>query len=66
MEDGYQNSLTKFMRVRWIAIIIVIACGGIIWFIGKDIPSELAPMEDRSQFRLQLTAPEGTGLRCHG
>jgi multidrug efflux pump len=59
MENGYQNSLTKFMRVRWIAFIILIACGGLIWFIGKDIPSELAPMEDRSQFRLQLTGPEG-------
>src|SRR5688500_1656987 len=45
MENGYQNSLTKFLRVRWIAFIILVACGGIIWFIGKDIPSELAPME---------------------
>ena len=48
------------MRVRWIAFVIIAVCGGIIYFIGKDIPSELAPMEDRSQFRLQVTAPEGT------
>jgi multidrug efflux pump len=60
MENGYRNSLTGFMRVRWVAFIIVLVCGGIIYFIGKDIPSELAPMEDRSQFRLQLTGPEGT------
>jgi multidrug efflux pump len=60
MENGYKNALTGFMRVRWVAFIIVIVCGGIIYIIGKDIPSELAPMEDRSQFRLQLTAPEGT------
>jgi multidrug efflux pump len=60
MENGYKNSLAGFMRVRWLAFLIVIACGGIIYFIGKDIPSELAPMEDRSQFRLQLTGPEGT------
>ena len=60
MENGYKNSLTGFMRVRWVAFIIVVICGGIIYFIGKDIPSELAPMEDRSQFRVQLTGPEGT------
>src|SRR5688572_1223600 len=60
MENGYKNSLTGFMRLRWMAFVIVVICGGIIYFIGKDIPSELAPMEDRSQFRLQLTGPEGT------
>src|SRR5215216_3428997 len=59
MESGYKNSLAGFMRVRWLALIIILVCGGIIYFIGKDIPSELAPMEDRSQFRLQLTGPEG-------
>jgi multidrug efflux pump len=60
MENGYKNLLTRFMRVRWMAIIITLVCGGLIVLIGKDIPSELAPMEDRSQFRLQVTAPEGT------
>ena len=60
MEDGYKNSLTGFMRVRWLAFVIILVCGGLIYFIGKDIPSELAPMEDRSQFLLQLTGPEGT------
>jgi multidrug efflux pump len=60
MEDGYQNSLSKFMRFRWLAFVIIVVCGGIIFFLGKGLPSELAPMEDRSQFRLSLTAPEGT------
>ncbi len=60
MEDGYKNSLSRFMHVKWIAFIIVIICGGVIVLIGKDIPSELAPMEDRSQFRISLSAPEGT------
>ncbi|HEX2606605.1 MAG TPA: efflux RND transporter permease subunit [Flavisolibacter sp.] len=60
MENGYKNWLVRFMDFRWIAFVVIIICGGIIFLIGKDIPSELAPMEDRSQFRLQLTAPEGT------
>ncbi|MBB1286229.1 efflux RND transporter permease subunit [Flavisolibacter sp. BT320] len=59
MENSYQSALTGFMKVRWIAIVIVIICGGIIYFIGGSLQSELAPMEDRSQFRLQVTAPEG-------
>ena len=60
MENGYRNSLTKFMNVRWVAFLIILACLGIIFLVGANLQSELAPMEDRSQFRLQLTAPEGT------
>ena len=60
MENGYKNLLTGFMKIRWMAFVIIAACGLIIYFIGKDLPSELAPMEDRSQFRLMVTAPEGT------
>ncbi|HVG41942.1 MAG TPA: efflux RND transporter permease subunit, partial [Chitinophagaceae bacterium] len=60
MENGYTNALNHFMKIRWMAFVIIAVCGGIIFFIGKNIPSELAPMEDRSQFRLQVSAPEGT------
>jgi multidrug efflux pump len=62
MENGYFNSLKRFMKVRWIAFAIIVACFGVIWFIGGGLQSELAPMEDRSQFRLQVTAPEGTSF----
>jgi multidrug efflux pump len=60
MENKYQSWLAGFMRVRWIALVVVAVCGGIIYFIGGSLQSELAPMEDRSQFRLQVTAPEGS------
>ena len=62
MENGYRKLLTQFMKVRWIALVIVAACCLIIFFIGRLIPSELAPMEDKSQFRLQLLTPEGTAF----
>jgi len=62
MENTYQSTLRKFMGVRWIAIILVAVCVGAIFFVGKTLQSELAPMEDRSQFRLSLTAPEGTSF----
>ncbi len=60
MENGYKKSLAAFMKVRWIALVLVAACLGIIWVIFTNIPSELAPLEDRNQFRLSVTAPEGT------
>lgn len=60
MESGYATFLRKFMNVRWAAVVIILACLGITYLIGTNIQSELAPLEDRNQFRLQLTAPEGT------
>ena len=62
MENGYRKSLQAFMRWRWMALVLIGACFAIIYFIGSNIQSELAPMEDRSQFRLQVTAPEGTSF----
>ncbi len=62
MEAGYQRLLTGFMRVKWIALLIIFLCMGAIYFIGSTLQSELAPLEDRSQFRIQLTAPEGTAF----
>lgn len=62
MENGYRKSLEAFMKVRWIAFIAIGGCVAVIYFIFTNIQSELAPMEDRSQFRIQLTTPEGTSF----
>lgn len=62
MENSYQAMLRRFMKVKWVALILVAVCVSIIFLIGKGLQSELAPMEDRSQFRLQLSAPEGTSF----
>jgi multidrug efflux pump len=62
MENGYFNSLKRFMRVRWIAWVIVGGCIVLFFVAGSNLKSELAPLEDRSQFRLQVTAPEGTSF----
>ena len=62
MENSYQSALHKFMGVRWIAILLIAICIASIFFVGDKLQSELAPMEDRSQFRLSLTTPEGTSF----
>ncbi|MBI5373650.1 MAG: efflux RND transporter permease subunit [Sphingobacteriales bacterium] len=62
MENSYHAALQRFMSFRGMAFILVALCIGAIFLIGRNLQSELAPMEDRSQFRLQLTAPEGTSF----
>jgi multidrug efflux pump len=62
MENGYHRWLSGFMKVRWVSFVIIAACIGSAVLIGMNLQSELAPMEDRNQFRLQLSAAEGTSF----
>jgi multidrug efflux pump len=62
MESGYNWLLRGFMRWRWLALVILVGCFGVILKIGGGLKSELAPLEDRSQFRLQMSMPEGTSF----
>ncbi len=50
------------MKIRWVAWVIIVICGVIIWLITRTIQSELAPMEDRSSVRFTATATEGTSF----
>lgn len=59
---GYNRWLTVFLRRRWLAIMIMLASVGLIMGIGVLIPSELAPMEDKSRLSITSTAPEGTSF----
>lgn len=60
MENLYRNTLSGFMRARWLAFVIIAICAGIIFIVGSRLPSELAPLEDRSRLRTSILAPEGT------
>jgi hydrophobe/amphiphile efflux-1 (HAE1) family protein len=62
MENGYRNSLASFMKIRWFAFVIIGLCLGSVYLVMTHIQSELAPLEDRNQFRLSLIAPEGTSF----
>lgn len=60
LNRAYSNSLAKFLKYRILAIpLVVILIGVIAWLWGR-IPSELSPMEDRSQIVVSLRSPEGT------
>ena len=60
MENGYKNLLTGFLKVRWLAWVILVVCLAMGFFIGTSLQSEIAPMEDRSSIRFSVTAQEGT------
>ncbi len=62
MEQGYNNMLSKFMKVRGLAWVVVGVCFAMIFLFGSTLKSELAPLEDRGSIRFSFTAPEGTSF----
>lgn len=58
--SGYQKSLVKFMKRPWIALVLMLASGVIIYLFGSGLQSELAPLEDKSRLMIMSMAPEGT------
>ncbi len=60
----YGRSLITFMHRRWIAYVIMVVALAAIVLIGRMIPSELAPMEDKSRLSIMATAPEGTSYEA--
>ncbi|GAB3227609.1 efflux RND transporter permease subunit [Hymenobacter seoulensis] len=62
MIGGYQDSLQTFLRNRWLAWLVVVGTGVGIWYFMKVIPSELAPVEDRSRVNVNATGPEGASF----
>ena len=59
LNNIYHNALTGFMRIKWLSIPIVIVTLGLIVFLWKTIPEEMAPLEDRSQISIRTSTPEG-------
>jgi multidrug efflux pump len=59
LNDLYTRSLASFMKMRWMGFVIIVVAAGLIYLLGANIPTELAPMEDRGEFRLQMQATEG-------
>lgn len=62
MIEAYKNSLTRFLRRPWISVVWMGVSVAIIFIVGRQIPSELAPMEDKSRLIVRATAPEGTSF----
>ena len=59
LETNYSNTLGKFLKRRKWAFVIIGTSIILIGIVIKFIPSELAPLDDRSWLRINATAPEG-------
>jgi len=60
MTNGYNIGVKHFVKARWLVLPILAISGYGIYYLGTHLRSELAPMEDKSSFRVMSTAPEGT------
>ncbi|HWR83140.1 MAG TPA: efflux RND transporter permease subunit [Candidatus Deferrimicrobium sp.] len=61
---AYQRSLRRFVQRRWLAPVIMALSLALIFGLGARLPSELAPMEDKSRLVVNATAPEGTSYEA--
>ena len=59
MNNLYAKGLDFFLQHRWIAIVIFVITLGIIGWLWNAIPSEMAPLEDRSKISINTRGPEG-------
>lgn len=59
MNNAYQWSLNEFLKVKWIAAVITLFTLFLIYYLGTAIPSETAPLEDRSFITINTKVADG-------
>ena len=59
LNDIYYKSLNAFLKVRWVAIPVLLIMFVLIGYLWNKIPAEMAPMEDRSQITINTRGAEG-------
>jgi multidrug efflux pump len=60
LNTSYEKLLDRFLKHRWWAFVIVAVTIAGSFFLYRSLPSELAPLDDRSLVRFSVTAPEGS------
>ncbi|MEO6314783.1 MAG: efflux RND transporter permease subunit [Chitinophagaceae bacterium] len=60
LNNGYEKTLRAFFKFRWLGFALLALSFGVAWLLAPKLPSELAPLEDRSMVGLAVIAPEGT------
>jgi multidrug efflux pump len=59
LNDLYKSGLSTFLDNRRVTFLILIVSVGLIFFLWRSIPAEMAPLEDRSQISVNTIAQEG-------
>ncbi|MGF1585427.1 MAG: efflux RND transporter permease subunit [Bacteroidales bacterium] len=59
LNESYKNSLENFLNKKYLTFLIIGASLVIIVIFWFQIPSEMAPLEDRSRVNINISTPEG-------
>ncbi len=62
LNSSYNRSLQRFLKYRWLAFVVMGISIGLIVILWPMIPSELAPMQDKSRISINVTGPEGASF----
>jgi multidrug efflux pump len=62
LTGGYDRLLGKFLKNRWLAILVMAISLVIVGVLWPLIPGELAPTEDKSRLMINATGPEGASF----
>ena len=59
LNDLYESALASFMKIKWVAFPVVLFLGGGIYWLFQNLQTELVPIEDRGELRVNMSGPEG-------
>lgn len=59
LNAAYQKSLNSFLKKKYMSLFVLVLSGVLVFVLWSIIPAEMAPLEDRSQMNISLTAQEG-------
>jgi multidrug efflux pump len=62
LTGGYTAALRWTLAHRWLVVAVMLASGGLSWWLFTTAKSELAPVEDRGVIAMPIRAPDGATL----
>jgi hydrophobe/amphiphile efflux-1 (HAE1) family protein len=62
LERSYAAGLGRFLRAPWIALVVLVGTGGLIYLLLGTLPRELGPTEDRGRLWVRARAPDGVAF----
>ena len=63
LSSGYERLLTRVLSgARWMVVLMMLLCAGLIAWIYPGMKQELAPLEDRGVILGTVNAPDGSTL----
>ena len=62
LENGYRRLLGWSLKRVLVGLTVAVLAGAGTWYLFGQLPSEMAPLEDRGVFMTYLIAPDGASL----